>query len=938
VKYFRKHFIVFSLSVFIFLFSIPSTNAHVYEIESYKYHLDIDKYSEDVQQIIMKIERDFYYSFNDVLGYIEILREKNIPDEDLNSYLDFLEIRFQLNMYGIEVILNIGRVDELLLNVDDKYEAKFIYLKAYIYNSAGMHSEAISYFKKLEELSELNQDKIGLITAKLNLLSAYSKLGLEKMVEQYYLDLVKYCHFNNYKIGLVYIHLNLGFILFNDDVETKHEYLNRGWELVQEYDDDLKIQYARTMMRFFLTHNKLDNFDLIYKKVEPLFKSSRNSIHKSNIYTLYASKMSNAGLIDSAIYYNRKALDLRKLLGTSNLVGSSYLNLSKMHLWERDFSKCEKALDSAKKYIFNRDEILYRRLFYNYSLMYYNTIVKKDSIISIQRKIAILNIEVNKKDQGKVQSKLEAAFEYQTTLEEEKHQEIVKAQKYRFWYLIIITTLLFIIVIGLINSYLKKTKNFNLLKIKSYSNRKKLENYKKEVDQLKSIFHNEITGFFILDKDEKISYVNERGESLLTKNSSDILSKPIRSFIADSYHESFSKGIFDMKKFGTNCEVQVLMKSYKELWINFSISPLYLNGELESFFIIALDVSTRVKALEMEKEQRIVLQTLFNSITESIILFDGDGTIKSINDTGSKRLGNLSDFLIGKNYFDILPEAIRNERVAHIKRSVKEKKAVVYSENIDSYNTLVSIFPSFTEDGDVKYIAEFTQDITDRRLAHEQINSLRQKVLRSQMNPHFIFNSLNAIQSYVLKNDTKQAVKYLGSFAKLIRMILDGSRYDYISLNKEISLLEYYLDLQQLRFGDKFSWSLDVDHRIDVESCLIPVMLAQPFIENAIEHGVQQLEGKGSVKISFTKQKEIIVFKVSDNGIGRDASKKIQKDSFKTNDSLSTNIFKERLFTLNKYSGQKITHDIIDLKDIEGNAKGTMVVINIPITFRSNVI
>ncbi|NOR86338.1 MAG: hypothetical protein GQ527_01890, partial [Bacteroidales bacterium] len=282
--------------------------------------------------------------------------------------------------------------------------------------------------------------------------------------------------------------------------------------------------------------------------------------------------------------------------------------------------------------------------------------------------------------------------------------------------------------------------------------------------------------------------------------------------------------------------------------------------------------------------------------------------------------------------------AIRQERVHRITQAIDKKEAVIYSENIDSYHTLVSIYPKFNEEGEVDYIAEFTQDTTDRILSHEQINSLRQKVLRSQMNPHFIFNSLNAIQSYVLKSDTKQAVKYLNSFAKLIRMILDSSRFDYINLQKEINILEYYLELQQLRFGDKFTWSLDVDSNIDTEAILIPPMLAQPFIENAIEHGLQHLSGSGIIKISFVRANDSIIFKVSDNGIGREASRKLQKDLIHGSDSLSTKIFKERLFTLNKYSGQKITHDIVDLKDNDHNARGTMVIINIPIIFKSNII
>jgi sensor histidine kinase YesM len=249
----------------------------------------------------------------------------------------------------------------------------------------------------------------------------------------------------------------------------------------------------------------------------------------------------------------------------------------------------------------------------------------------------------------------------------------------------------------------------------------------------------------------------------------------------------------------------------------------------------------------------------------------------------------------------------------------------------------VSYFPSKNNNDEVEFVVEFSQDITEKKMASDQINSLRQRVLRSQMNPHFIFNSLNAIQSYVLKNDSLKAVKYLNSFAKLIRMILDSSRSDYISLTKEIDILNYYLDLQQLRFGDKFEYQLELDKDLDIDNLWIPAMLAQPFIENSIEHGLQHLDTKGKVKISFKRNKESIVFMVMDNGIGRKASQEIQKKMNHKKESLSTHLFEERIHTLNKYSGKKITFNIIDLKDDNGAAKGTMVVINLPMIYKTDV-
>lgn len=121
---------------------------------------------------------------------------------------------------------------------------------------------------------------------------------------------------------------------------------------------------------------------------------------------------------------------------------------------------------------------------------------------------------------------------------------------------------------------------------------------------------------------------------------------------------------------------------------------------------------------------------------------------------------------------------------------------------------------------------------------NQKNNLLKQKLLVSQMNPHFIFNSLNAIQNYIFKQDSLKAGNYLTQFSELIRMILDYSRKDYISVESEVKLLTNYLELQKLRFESKFDFDIIVDEKIDRESIHIPPMLAQPFIENAIEHGI----------------------------------------------------------------------------------------------------
>ena len=205
---------------------------------------------------------------------------------------------------------------------------------------------------------------------------------------------------------------------------------------------------------------------------------------------------------------------------------------------------------------------------------------------------------------------------------------------------------------------------------------------------------------------------------------------------------------------------------------------------------------------------------------------------------------------------------------------------------------------------------------------------LEQKLLRSQMNPHFIFNSLTAIQSYILKSQPAEGAKYLSKFATLIRIVLEHSRIEYVSLEKEIESLKYYMDLQKLRYEDQFQYDIILDEKIQLDNCFIPPMLAQPFIENAIEHGIAPSEKEGIIKISFLiKTDEMIEFKVEDNGVGI-SDKSINRNS-DSHHSLATQITKERLELLNKNKKDKI---FLEVKEKINNDKveGVLTIFCIP--------
>jgi tetratricopeptide (TPR) repeat protein len=213
---------------------------------------------------------------------------------------------------------------------------------------------------------------------------------------------------------------------------------------------------------------------------------------------------------------------------------------------------------------------------------------------------------------------------------------------------------------------------------------------------------------------------------------------------------------------------------------------------------------------------------------------------------------------------------------------------------------------------------------------HEMLQ-LQQKLFRSQMNPHFIYNSLGSIQQLIIYEQPEKAVRFLSRFSKLMRSVLDSSIEDFVLLSEEISTIENYLELQNVRFPEKFDYFIEVDESIDPENIHIPSMLTQPFIENAIEHGLIPKKAEGHILIVFKRTNGTLILEIEDNGIGRQKAHELLMKRDKHHKSVATNITRERIDVLNRKLKKKITLDIIDLKDEQGKAKGTKVIFEIPV-------
>ncbi len=205
-------------------------------------------------------------------------------------------------------------------------------------------------------------------------------------------------------------------------------------------------------------------------------------------------------------------------------------------------------------------------------------------------------------------------------------------------------------------------------------------------------------------------------------------------------------------------------------------------------------------------------------------------------------------------------------------------------------------------------------------------NLLALKSLRTQMNPHFIFNALNSVNNYIAKNDERNANRFLSEFSTLMRTVLENSEEDFIPLSKELELLQLYVKLEHSRFPEKFDYALNIDEKVDIQYFEIPPMLLQPYIENAIWHGLRYKEEKGFLKINlFQPSPQLLQIAILDNGIGRKKSAQLKTQHQKKQRSKGMGNIKKRIAILNTMHKNKVDVTITDLYDDETGTKVILV-------------
>jgi tetratricopeptide (TPR) repeat protein len=265
---------------------------------------------------------------------------------------------------------------------------------------------------------------------------------------------------------------------------------------------------------------------------------------------------------------------------------------------------------------------------------------------------------------------------------------------------------------------------------------------------------------------------------------------------------------------------------------------------------------------------------------------------------------------------------VTEDRIKHLEKERALKDELISKKNTFNYFLLGSV---------VLMILLFVFIVKALYSIKTKNKKIALQSLRREMNPHFIFNSLNSVNQFISENKELEANKYLTSYSNLMRNMMENSNKDFVSLNNEVEQLKKYLDLEHLRFNEKFDYEITIDEALDGDAVFVPNMLLQPHLENAIWHGLRYKEGKGFLKLDFKLKNNQIKVIIDDNGIGLTKSQELKTTNQKVHESRGMTNTRERISLLNELYKKNISLEISE----KGNPEtGTRVEISFPLIDR----
>lgn len=337
--------------------------------------------------------------------------------------------------------------------------------------------------------------------------------------------------------------------------------------------------------------------------------------------------------------------------------------------------------------------------------------------------------------------------------------------------------------------------------------------------------------------------------------------------------------------------------------------------------ILKLNSDKKIQQLQLEKQKALLNGNMLaaRQKQQEIDLLNQKQQIQELKLAKQKEALTLKEL-----------EAETNSRKLQISQQEKQLKEAelsqqIFSKNLILWGALIAIAFIFLLFNQYRINTHRKND-KEKYLLQNQLSEMRLEALRSQMNPHFIFNALNSINRYIIRNSKETASEYLIKFSKLMRMILENSKSTSVTLENELQALQLYVELEALRFDNKFDFNISIDPAINKSSVVIPPLIFQPFVENAIWHGLMNKQERGSISIKVNqKQNNKLLVVIEDNGVGR---QKATEFNSRTHDgkSFGMQITKDRLNAFNKSENNL---KIIDLFDSQNNSAGTRVEIEL---------
>ena len=325
--------------------------------------------------------------------------------------------------------------------------------------------------------------------------------------------------------------------------------------------------------------------------------------------------------------------------------------------------------------------------------------------------------------------------------------------------------------------------------------------------------------------------------------------------------------------------------------------------------------------------------TIYNPIEIPV----GKGIVGTVAQTGRPELINNTD--LDKRYIaddakrhsELAVPLIVDNKIIGVIDSEHSQKNFFKQKHLNILNTVAVLCAAQIQR--VKAEEEKQQAMIETLENKQKMTESRLQSLRLQMNPHFLFNALNSIQQMILANEEMVATKYLSKFSKLLRTILVHSDKEFISLKEELEILNLYVDLESIRFKDSFQYKIECDEDIDADEVKLPTLLIQPFVENAIWHGLMHKEGERSLLIKFFENRDKLHCIIEDNGIGRERSgeAKLATGQGNRHTSKGIQVSLERLRAMGNGNGHEASLEIIDLKNENGKAAGTRIEIIFPL-------